>query len=944
MIELTANNRGPNPASRMSRGGLADRMVSSTAASLPRGLIAGAVLIAVAAIFASGARAAAFNLSVVDQDGNPFNGFRYLVQEDCMFPVDPQAADPTPDGEQAFNFHRSHCHALRSGRRNGNSAVPITDLPDGMDCFVSALPNVPVGAGFQTGGARVPGCNSDTTVVIPNMEQGFQTAQISYKIFEDGVGGPLNNAPDVGEQGLAGFSILVEDAAGLVSQDAFGNPLGTTYQMNGDGSFVLVGGLPVIDVLGTGEIVTDATGEGVIKFLAPGKYGIISVPPTGSDWIQTTTIEGTKVIDAWVAPGNGDRLVEFGPAFWHVFYGWTHASLDRRAELGVDGSSTIEGQVRRGHLTAPPAIDINPGPGFIGGQNGFCYVAVNTIGGVSNEAAAVEQCDGEGNFSIGGLAPGLYQLAVWDRFLDIIISFQTVEIVNDGETVALGNVNVPLWFAQLEHNVFFDTNGNAVWEPGEPGILEQATNTRWRDGTIYQTFPTDASGFVPYEETFPLFHWYVAEVDYARFKPTGVTITNDLGGLVQGTEGNDPIGDYGEGKRNPDTVTIESYPSGSSEGGPVLLQAFQAFQGQNLRFDWGKQLWPAGENGGIAGIVYYAATRAEDDPEKYAAEPWEPGIPDVQVALFVGRITNAGDERPENINGIAGIQQPDQDNWPLGNFPGPEDINRCNAIATGCTHVQAGKGYTNGFDYGDAIDIVWTDSWDANQPTGCTHSLDPALGVPTDKCMDGLANWNQIKDGVFDGGYAFGAGTYGNPTGNFPSDLDNTAGNLSNYVLNNFTPAAPGHLPGGDSGYVMQVYPPRSATRNVNGVPIPIYAVSESQDKNVDFEPTGCPAPRPCQRRWPAAPAATIRCPPSSHSFLVLTHRWLAKRSSAATRSSSSWPIPARRRWPTTRWRTSICTPRCPWRPRRLVRSPTIWLTSWRRASLPPPRSSPPAS
>jgi hypothetical protein len=144
-----------------------------------RGAILGGALIIGFAFTAPGAQAAGFTLSVVDQDGTPFNGFRYLVQEDCMFPVDPQAADPTPQGEQAFNFHRSHCHALRSGRFNNSSSAPITDLPDGMDCFVSALPNVPEGSGFQTGGARVPGCNTDTTVIIPNMEQGFQTAQIS---------------------------------------------------------------------------------------------------------------------------------------------------------------------------------------------------------------------------------------------------------------------------------------------------------------------------------------------------------------------------------------------------------------------------------------------------------------------------------------------------------------------------------------------------------------------------------------------------------------------------------------------------------------------------------------------------------------------------------------------------------------------------------------------
>ena len=65
-----------------------------------------------------------------------------------------------------------------------------------------------------------------------------------------------------------------------------------------------------------------------------------------------------------------------------------------------------------------------------------------------------------------------------------------------------------------------------------------------------------------------------------------------------------------------------------------------------------------GENGGISGIVYYATTRAEDDPAYAAAELWEPGIPRVQVALYTDG---------------------DSDNIPLGwhdgtGLKGPEDI------------------------------------------------------------------------------------------------------------------------------------------------------------------------------------------------------------------------------------------------------------------------------
>ena len=52
--------------------------------------------------------------------------------------------------------------------------------------------------------------------------------------------------------------------------DAFGNPLGTTYQQNPDGSFILdAEGAPIVDIMGTGVILTDGSGEATIRILRP---------------------------------------------------------------------------------------------------------------------------------------------------------------------------------------------------------------------------------------------------------------------------------------------------------------------------------------------------------------------------------------------------------------------------------------------------------------------------------------------------------------------------------------------------------------------------------------------------------------------------------------------------------------------------------------------------
>ena len=91
--------------------------------------------------------------------------------------------------------------------------------------------------------------------------------------------------------------------------DAFGNPLGTTYDAAGN-------------VTGFEPLITGPDGRITIKNLAPGKYGIQAVPPGGQGWQQTTTIEGTKVIDAWVKANEPPFFAEFGPAGVHVFIGF----------------------------------------------------------------------------------------------------------------------------------------------------------------------------------------------------------------------------------------------------------------------------------------------------------------------------------------------------------------------------------------------------------------------------------------------------------------------------------------------------------------------------------------------------------------------------------------------------------------------------------------------
>lgn len=826
-------------------------------------LVFGFVLLIVAFIHAN---AWALTVNVVDQNGTAVAGFKWLLEEDNTHPPEPGVHKPVSadvnENTLSVGIHRSHARVFASGESAGSSAIINTidlpggsvPLPDGR-YFVSVLPypqNPQTdGRTFDVGGAPID-TTTQSEVTVHVRTNPIETTRMSIKVFHDIA--PLNNAPDVGENGLAGFTVTLTDQGGDIVVNAFGHKLGTTYLQNPDGSFIMTcddtgfnqgsGEGPCIDQVGVGDFITDADGEVLIEYVPANKYGIQVEPPAGQGWLQTTTIEGTKTIDAWVRPNEPPFLVEFGPPRWHAFYGFVQA-LDELDTLPPGPKTTIKGQVNKGHLSRPPQIAISNGPVPEGEAVGErCVVGLNSLGNAGlPDTVWIGMCeDGTGNYKIPNVPPGTYQLVIFDISLLHIINFNTVITGDTGGVIDLGSLPTPMWFGQQEHHVYLDADKDARRDPDEVGIPEQNINLRFRDGTIYQAFPTDGTGFVPFQGIFPFFHWQVAEVDFARFEATGVRVVVDEGGPVSDNQ-------WGEGKRNPQ-IQANGRPF-RREVGPVLTEAYQQFAGQNTRFEWGKAPYdndvnvePLNDfpgpgdtdvdedgrydnNGGISGVVFYATTRAEDDPRFAAGEEWEPGVPRVQVNLYRDVICNSnggpavypicpeatpgeiGDDIPDDrINGggnpvTAGVlTQPDVDNYPLNWAPancetggqtcsqGPEDID----------HNSNGN-----FNIGDAIRVTWTDSWDDNLPEGCVGDVDPLIihgePVPVEQCGEGLRTWNQVRPGVFDGGYAFG-----------PRDR----------LL----------VPG---TYIVQAVTP------------PGYELLKEEDRNVDFGPTPVPAILPAK-------------------------------------------------------------------------------------------------
>jgi len=207
-----------------------------------------------------------------------------------------------------------------------------------------------------------------------------------------------------------------------------------------------------------------------------------------------------------------------------------------------------------------------------------------------------------------------------------------------------------------------------------------------------------------------------------------------------------------------------------TETGPVLLQAFHLFLNQSNVIDWGKKAYAPGENGGISGIVFYAITRAEDDPRKAAGDAWEPGVPGVVVNLY----------QDEDGDGVA------------------DDLD--------------GSGLV---DANDAVNSVTTDSWDATPPTGCVQPLPIVHGQLSLPCADAYGTWNQIRPGVFDGGYAF-TSYFTDPNG---------------FVVPLSDPAAVNEVPLPAGNYVVEIVVP------------PGYKLVKEEDKNVEFGDEFAPSP-----------------------------------------------------------------------------------------------------
>ena len=368
--------------------------------------------------------------------------------------------------------------------------------------------------------------------------------------------------------------------------------------------------------------MSDASGMLAIPHMGTNRYALSVIPPNGTNWVQTTTLEGNHDWDSWVMEGNTGFDTEFvaaGEPVPPAVFGFAKPTA-----LAGSAPGEIKGVVDAMKIYVPTVGGL-PGTGQIwGGLNGGKidkpvnrpWIALTDLLN-GDQAVYVGRGNADGTFDIKNVPNGNYTITWWDDAQNYILDLKNVT-VSGGQVEDLGILPLQEWWTQFGGHVFNDLNSNSKRDPGEPGVKDMTVAIKKREnsgmdrGNIGVTTAADGSYYM--ENVYPMTQWLVMEVYSDRYYTTGVTYQSD---------------------NQPNETTV------LGAGVDVSVLPIIGLSG---RIDWGVKPYPAGKNGGIVGTVSYDTTRNELDPRFAAVEPWQPGIPDLPVDLYAPVVcgTHAG--------------------------------------------------------------------------------------------------------------------------------------------------------------------------------------------------------------------------------------------------------------------------------------------------------------
>jgi len=692
---------------------------------------------------------------------------------------------------------------------------------------------------------------------------------------QDGGGGNGTIAPI--EPGLGGFNIILwdtygglGDVTGQNSYDEFNQPLSnslagtidpstgfdacpispvvTSNVLSGDGSQQGITGMIVTcpKYESDNQTLSPLAGQAVIANLMPEKFSVQAYPGAdriarGEQWVQTNTLDGQHPHDSFIRIGEPSYFQEYGPAGYHVSIGFANPKIinDRAQDVcggfGTPGAvgpctNTIQGQVDVQRLSRTPDQRLYPS----GTRDALtwtqCWVS---LGDPDGEDFMFRFCDAQGNFKFTNVPGGQWRLTIGDQWNDQIIDGLStpanVGTLPGGASAGplcpgagssasncnLGNIGVQQWQSNVYTRTFVDDNHNGIWDPGEIGVPQVYARIYYRDGHNSNTLLTDSDGVANFNETFPLFNWYVVEADTTRYKTTGIHTVYDAGGPADGTCGTgtrlcgtstaylnlantyeavplppdlsvpgavycakaDCISEantyFQNGTPHPSTGAASTSSTGRIDPPWVNQEGWSGMTSQGNWIEFGKAPYascpPAcavtgattttwGENGGIHGRVAYASTRPFDDASQMIQQPWQPSIPNVTVNLYQEGF--ASDGVTSTLTLVDTTQTSSWDDWAQGFYPK-------SAVSS------AGGGgplpYMNcpgqGTSTGTNADLFFFTLYDQPNFLDYYNAIHPPSGIPTTptplpynsqyKCYDSMHIWNQVQPAPYDGSYYF---------------------------------------------------------------------------------------------------------------------------------------------------------------------------------------------
>lgn len=566
------------------------------------------------------------------QKGDPVTSYRWLISADDV--GDPHDAPahclPPRAGVASSPDFADHCQW--PSIRYTPGAIAVVAQGDQADLAAGkALGELPNGRylisvtadGYKIDGAHFTVTGGQTSAVAVTMQPyPLPLGSIRIRVFNDNI--PVDGTYEVdAEQGLAGFTAHLSDVLGEVSTDYYGNPLCTQYQHTApdaahpNGQVVFSDGKPVISAQSTG-CTSGPGGDILIPNLGPDRYAAQVVAPTGSAWVQTTTLEGSHDWDIWVQEGDTGYDTEQtlgGEQVPYVDFGFVSPkALTGSATGEIAGTAALA----RTYVGGQGGVTL-PNEGVAGasiaGPVSQPWVALSDLGS-NDQMVYLGRGGPDGKFDITNVPDGDYQLTLWDGPQETILDSFNVSVAG-GRRVDIGTKLLVGWFAEVKGSVFIDRNGNGKRDPGESGVPQFPVVLKERDNSLMDqatnTVTTDANGNYDIKEAYPLTKWLVLEAFNTRYKTTGITYQAD------------------------------NQPSATTLLGAAVDVNVLPVIGLSGRVDWGVQTYAGAANGGIAGTVSYDTTRNELDPRYAVTESYQPGIPGMKVHLYAVARDEAGD-------------------------------------------------------------------------------------------------------------------------------------------------------------------------------------------------------------------------------------------------------------------------------------------------------------